>query len=285
MKAIKFVNYFFLSITCILVLVPVIFFRLDRYPEKPMVVVIPSYKNEQWVEKNLSSVFNQKYSNYRVIYIDDCSPDRTYEKVQLLTKNYQQEYRTTIIHNQERQGALANLYKAIHSCKDNEIIVQLDGDDWLAHDHVLAYINCLYANKNIWLTYGQFQEFPSGRIGHLYSQHFPKHVIKNNSMRTYKGLPMSHLRTCYAWLFKLINIDDLMYEGKFYSMSWDKAILAPMIEMAAHHYACTSEILYIYNNSNPINDHKVNVQLQHALADHIAHLKPYQPLEFPKECA
>jgi glycosyltransferase involved in cell wall biosynthesis len=279
MKVIRrIINAIFLTIACVTTLVPLLFFRLDQYPEKPIVVIIPSYKNQQWVEKNLSSVFNQKYQNYRIIYIDDCSPDATYELAQKITSNLSQQHRATIIHNTTRQGAMANLYNAIHSCEDNEIVLQLDGDDWLAHDRVLAYINCIYANEHVWLTYGQFQEFPSGRIGILYNQHFPVHVIKDNSMRTYKRLPMSHLRTCYAWLFKMINKEDLMHDGKFYQMSWDKALLAPMIEMAADHYACISEILYIYNNSNPINDHRVNVELQHSLAEHIAHLKPYHPL-------
>jgi hypothetical protein len=173
---------------------------------------------------------------------------------------------------------MANWYSAIHSCNDNAIIVQLDGDDWLAHDNVLAYINSIYADENIWLTYGQFKEYPSGRIGILYNQYFPHSVIKNNTQRTYKHLPMSHLRTCYAWLFKLIKIEDLMYEGKFYPMACDKAMLAPMIEMAGSHYTCLSEILYIYNNSNPINIHRINMPRQHTIAEHIAHQAPYKPL-------
>jgi hypothetical protein len=173
---------------------------------------------------------------------------------------------------------MANWYNAIHSCKDNEIVVQLDGDDRLAHDYVLAYINCIYANKNIWLTYGQFQEYPSGYIGILYNRHFPREVIKHNTQRTYKYLPMSHLRTCYAWLFKQIKLEDLMYEGKFYPMSCDKALLSPMAEMVGDHYACISEILYIYNNTNPLNVHRLNMPLQHAIAKHITQQKPYQPI-------
>lgn len=272
------INCFFLTIAGIITIVPLLFFRLDQFPEKPIVVIIPSYKNQQWVEKNLSSVFKQKYKNYRVIYIDDCSPDKTYEYAQNTTQVWNQQERTTIIHNETRKGAMANWYNAIHSCKDNEIVVQLDGDDWLAHEHVLAYINSIYANENIWLTYGQFKEYPSGRIGLLYNLPFPQYIIQNNSMRTYRGLPIAHLRTFYAWLFKLVKKEDLMYDGQFFTMTCDKAMLSPMIEMAAHHHTCISEILYIYNNSNPINDHRVNVSLQHSLADYIAHLKPYTAL-------
>src|SRR5437868_2077214 len=41
--------------------------------QKPIVVIIPSYNNVQWCVKNIESVLTQNYSNYRVIYIDDCS--------------------------------------------------------------------------------------------------------------------------------------------------------------------------------------------------------------------
>lgn len=51
-----------------------------------MVVVIPSYKNAQWYECNLASVFEQTYKNYSVIYIDDASPDKTGYLVQAYVK-------------------------------------------------------------------------------------------------------------------------------------------------------------------------------------------------------
>lgn len=274
----KIINGVFLTIACITTLVPLFFLRLDQYPEKAIVVIIPSYKNQQWVEKNLASVFTQKYKNYRVVYVDDNSPDNTYALAQEVTARFNQTHRTTIIHNEARKGAMANWYNTIHSCKDKEIVVQLDGDDWLAHPYVLAYINSIYANKNIWITYGQFLEYPSARLGILYNLPFPHKVVQNNTQRAYKNLPMAHLRTFYAWLFKQIKLEDLMYEGNFYPMACDKAQLAPMIEMAGEHYACISEVLYIYNNSNPINVHRINMPLQHAIAEHIAQQKHCQPL-------
>lgn len=278
MKVIKCIG---VCVVLIELAIPVLFFRLDQYKQKPIVVIIPSYKNERWVEKNLKSVFNQKYDNYRVIYVNDCSPDATGAMAEKIIDECSSSGRTRLINNSTRVGAMENLYHAIHLCKDNEIVVVLDGDDWFAHDYVLAYINCIYANKDIWLTYGQFQEYPSTYIGHLYSMPFPKSVVENNSFRLYRSLPISHLRTFYAWLFKEIKCEDLMKDGKFYSMSSDKAMMAPMIEMAGTHWTCINEILYIYNNSNPINDHRVDVTLQHALADEIAHKTPYLRVEKP----
>ncbi len=42
--------------------------------EKHMVIVTASYKNAQWYAWNLDSVFDQKYENWHLIYVDDCSP-------------------------------------------------------------------------------------------------------------------------------------------------------------------------------------------------------------------
>src|ERR1700733_7929082 len=54
---------------------------------KPIVVVIPSYNNPPYCERNLRSVLDQKYDNFRVIYIDDCSADNTYASVQQLVES------------------------------------------------------------------------------------------------------------------------------------------------------------------------------------------------------
>jgi len=60
------------------------FNRAQNTNEKPIVLIVASYNNTQWYKWNLDSIFNQKYKNYHVIYIDDCSKDDTYE----LVKNY-----------------------------------------------------------------------------------------------------------------------------------------------------------------------------------------------------
>ena len=200
--------------------------------EKPIVVVIPSYNNEQWVENNLTSVLNQKYENFKVIYVDDCSSDNTYQLAKQITEKNNQQCRTTIIHNSQRYGALANLYTSIHECDDNSIIITVDGDDWLPHDGVLAYINKIYTENDIWMTYGQFMEYPTGIRYYVYSKPFSEDVIRNNTFRRTQQLPVSHLRTFMLGCFKSIKLQDMLYEGNFYSMTWDKVMEAPMIEMS-----------------------------------------------------
>lgn len=218
----------------------------------------------------------QSYSNYRVIYIDDASSDNTADLVASIVRKKGQEFRFTFIRNHERVGALANIYRAIHEgCSDDEIIVSLDGDDWFYDAQVLRRVNEAYSKGEIWLTHGTLVEFPSRVKG--WSLPIPSDIVSANAFRIYRC--PSHLRTFYAWLFKKIALEDLQQEGAFFPMTWDQAIMFPMIEMAAERHAFIPEVTYVYNMFNPINDNKVDPQLQRDLEAVIRAKPPYQRLD------
>ncbi len=218
----------------------------------------------------------QKYPHWRMIYIDDCSPDGTGDLVAKFIKKNKLEDKITLIQNKTRRYGLPNQYDAIHSCKNNEVIVNLDGDDWLHNPNVLTYLSKIYSDKNIWLTYGQWISFPTG--GKSWCTDMPRDIIQANSFREYTHIP-SHLRTFYAGLFKMINKEDLMHDGEFFRMTQDMATMIPMIEMARDHFKFIDKLLYVYNADNPINDHKVNGGLQKKIDLIIRSLKPYTPLK------
>jgi glycosyltransferase involved in cell wall biosynthesis len=242
--------------------------------EKPMVIVIPSYKNIKWYESNLKSVFDQNYDNYRVIYLDDCSPDGTGEAVQKYIQDCHQENRVQLVRNTNRIGALANIYAAVHSCQEHEIIVLLDGDDKLHHDHVLSDLNKAYASKNVWFTHGTLMEYPWGNV--TWCEPIPHEAFEKRNYRKFKC--PSHLRTFYTWLFKKIKLQDFLYKGQFYPMAWDMAIMFPLAEMAEERHLFFEEPNYDYNMANPINDNKVDPALQNLLDAFIRNCQPYSRL-------
>lgn len=256
----------------------VFLFALNSYAleHKEIVVIIPSYNNNVWCERNLSSVINQTYDNWSAIYIDDCSCDGTADAVQKYLVDHQTTHTITLICNEQRQGALYNLYHAITQCADDAIIITLDGDDWLAHDRVLEHINQLYNNPEVWMTYGTYQIYPDATLGSWHA--IGQSVIDANAFRQSKWVS-SHLRTFYAGLFKHIAPEDLMYEGAFFSVTWDMAFMFPMLEMAGNHSRHVPEVLYVYNQSNPINDYKVRLPLVLAMNKLIRSRKCYEPLE------
>jgi len=223
--------------------------------ERHMVVVICSYNNEKYYEWNLDSVFAQEYKNYHVLYVNDCSRDNTGSFVMDYIEEQGMHDKAIVYHNKERRKALANLYHAIHTCKPTDIVVILDGDDRFSNTKVLQRINQAYADQNVWLTYGQFRVHPSGELG--FCRAYPTRVVHRRGFRYYPDTP-SHLRTFYAGLFHKIRKDDLMFQGDFFPVTYDLAVMFPMVEMARLHHQFISDILVDYNGGNPINDHKGN---------------------------
>ncbi len=245
--------------------------------EKPFAIVVPSYNNSAYCKKNISSVLDQNYTNYRVIYIDDCSTDDTFAKVDALISESPLAPRFILQRNTSNQGALANLYRAVHCCRDDEIVLILDGDDFLAHENVLKTLNKVYADPEVWMTYGNYLDYPSFKQEPLICKELPQKVIASGAFRSAEW-SASHLRTFYASLFKKIRLSDLLYEGKFFPMAADLASTYPLLEMAGTHSRFIKDILYLYNRSNPLNDHKKNGSLQRACADCIKKLPHYSPL-------
>ncbi|MFC1842063.1 glycosyltransferase family 2 protein [Candidatus Dependentiae bacterium] len=258
-----------------------------NYPEKPMVIEIPSYNNKDWYKRNLDSVFNQNYTNYRIIYTNDASTDGTGDLVEQYIKERGQEHRVTIIHNKENRGAMANHYTAAHMCKDYEIILHLDGDDWFKHENVLQIVNKAYNEKNIWLTYGQFERLYYKRAEKTTNTKLgtcdtvSKKVILHNAYRQIQWITSS-LRTFYAGLFKHIKLKDLLCDGTFYNATCDLGLMYPMVEMTGGKFSFIEEVLYVYNKLTNLSDNKLRVLRQVYLKHFIRSQKSYEPLQIDK---
>ena len=62
-------------------------------------------------------------------------------------------------------------------------------------------------------------------------------------------------------------------------MAWDTALMIPMLEMARERHLFIPDILYVYNTTNTISDHRVDRSFQHMLDVFIRNLQPYEKLE------
>lgn len=246
--------------------------------EQEIVVVVPSYNTREWAERNIISITQQNYKNFTVLYYVDCSTDGSYEYIHYLLELYDTDHRVTLIYNEIRKGALANHWDAVHRCNDNVIIVHLDGDDWFAHQNVLKRINEEYADGDVWVTYGQYIEYPTNTLGHCKA--VGQNIINENLWR-YLALPLptTHLRSFRACLFKQILLQDLIDNGAFLPTSGDIAFFWPILEMAGKHVRFINEILYVYNAANDLNDYKVRLQQQLYYFNFLRNKKRYIPLD------
>ncbi len=244
--------------------------------QSDFVVVIASYNNEKYCIGNLESLVKQTYPFWRAIYINDCSTDKTGELVEKFVQERKMGHKIKVVHNKTNVGAMANFYKWIHTIDPEHIVVHLDGDDRLAHPMVLERLAYVYADKNVWMTYGSYRPEPDDYV--RVCKPFPDWVIKKNAFREYDWTA-SHLKTYYAKLFHNVKRRQFIHDGRFVPMACDLAIMFPILEQSSKgHIRYIPEELYIYNYTTPINDIKKNLSLLLELDKQIRKKSRYKPL-------
>lgn len=108
-------------------------------------IIIPNYNYEHTIEKCLTSIFNQTYTNYEIIFVDDMSTDdsvlivrQTYEKY-LYNNNHKCMKIVRLQQKRLNGGARNEAY--LHLSDDVDYVYYVDSDDWLYDEHSLERIN------------------------------------------------------------------------------------------------------------------------------------------------
>tara|TARA_E500000305_G_C4024167_1_gene240741 strand:+ start:1252 stop:2001 length:750 start_codon:yes stop_codon:yes gene_type:complete len=240
-------------------------------------IIVPMYNVEEWVETTIKSVKEQTYKDYQCILVDDISTDDTVKVVRKLIKG---DKRFKLIVNKEKKYACQNIYEATLKAKpsDEDVIVNLDGDDWLANRNVLRKVSEVYSDKDVLLTYGNHINYPDGEPPWpLFA--YPENIVKENRYREFRYLG-SHLRTYKYKLWKNLKVEDLQdKDGNFYQMGGDVALMVPLCELAGDRARFISDVLYVYNNKNPNNDYKLDHSLQYSVEQEIRQKAKYNKLE------
>ena len=248
--------------------------------ENRILAVSSMYNVEEWISRTINSVVNQDYENYKYILVDDISTDNTVNVAKSLTKD---KNNVIIKTNVEKKYSLRNIYEGIKELnpKDDDIIVTIDGDDWLANNKVFKFLDETYKKTGCWMTYGSYIEYPTGNMG-IESSQYPSEQLKDPNFNFRKGKwRASHLRTFKYGLWKKIKEEDFLdWNGEFYKTSIDKAFMYPMIEMAREKSLFIPQPLYVYNFTNPLNVHKVRRDLQLQTSHYLKEIKqPYEKIE------
>lgn len=216
--------------------------------------IIPSYNNELWIEKNIKSILLQNYTNYHIYYTNDLSNDNTLHILNKLIKIYNLHNKITVYNNSNRiyQGLSRYQMYQNNNILDDDILILLDGDDFLYHSNVLNILNNIY-QKGYEMTYGQFlywtKEEGLGNIGG--NKSFPKDIIHNKAYRNYPFITQ-HLRTMKKKIIKDID------KNNFYD--WNNNIINSCTDLIESFHCLektdkhinSEHILLVYNKTNSI---------------------------------
>jgi len=243
------------------------------------VIVTPFRNIENFIAINAYVSLNQKYSNFKVIFIDDCSCDSSNLMLNTVLEEGNFE-NCSVITNQERKYALENIVNAIQNSdiNDEDVVILVDGDDWFSSPNVLNHLDHVYSNYDCVSTYGSYSYFANGlyrRMG-VEPSEYPQDVIKNNSFRQDRWRA-SHLRTFKFHIWKEIALFDLMVHGSYFKYAYDQAIMLPVLEISGSRSKYIDKNLYVYNKLGD-NVDKTHAVEQTNLANIIRSRKPYEPL-------
>ncbi len=106
-------------------------------------IITPCYNHQLYLDRCIESIENQDYPKdlIKMTIIDDNS------LIPLKTK--ETSFNLKIIKNKIRMHPAYNRYIVYNNVNDNDIIVFLDGDDWLSDNKCLHTINNVYQNNKI----------------------------------------------------------------------------------------------------------------------------------------
>lgn len=249
----------------------------EQEPSQTFRIITPFFNTEGFIGRTTYSLQRQNNKNFMCYMIDDCSTDSSATIAGLSTAG---DSRFELIQNLDKKYALQNIAETIDSIEninDEDIIILLDGDDWLPSDKTLSHLEKIYNSSDCLMTYGSYVYAPQGEKG-VEPSEYPEDVINNNSFRSDKWRA-SHLRTFKYKLWKEINHDDLKNKDGYYKVAYDQAIMLPLLEMAAERAVYIPEVMHVYNRINPLNVDKTKQQEQFETAQEVRAKKPYQRLE------
>ena len=213
-----------------------------------VVVIFSTAVNEQFWERNLSSLLSQSYDHYRVVYLDDGSSQRMLERIESYVNAHRKSAIVSIIRKEKLKTQFELYSGVVRSLDDEDVVVHLDGNDWLAHDRVLQKLNDAYSCQSVWLTYGGYLEYSPGTGSCI--EAFQQQC---NGQRRASSMPWfrSPLKTYYAKLFKQFDFDSMYQEDQALSgSSW--SFMLPMVQMAGCHVHYIPEVLYVHNTASSI---------------------------------
>ena len=128
-------------------------------------VIVPVYKVEKYIAECIESILAQTYTNFRLILVDDGTPDNA---GQICDKYAKKDTRITVIH-QENAGVTRARARGVEEAIDCEFITFVDGDDKLLENALFELHNrmddcvdiimntCYYINGNKIFQYESYK--------------------------------------------------------------------------------------------------------------------------------
>jgi glycosyltransferase involved in cell wall biosynthesis len=191
------------------------------------VFLTPAYNCKLEIKKTLMSMISQSYDNWRAVFVDDVSTDGTGEYITSLSKKFGYEKRITVARREEKYGEVRNTIEELKYIAPNEVVVRLDGGDWLTENDTLYFLNEIYKKHDPAVCWTAHRwAYTNNNISNQMS------LQPNMSVYQHPWVS-SHLKTFRASALKKVDnknfFDD---DGNWIMIACDQAVFLPMMHLA-----------------------------------------------------
>lgn len=211
-------------------------------------IIMPVYNGEKYLKEAIDSILNQKFKDFELIIINDCSKDNTLK----IINSYNDE-RIILVNNDKNLGIAQTLNKGIEISK-GKYIARMDADDICYPHRLETQINFMENNLDIGMCGSAVEVFTDKssdihkcplnhneiKVLQIFNSAFchpaimiKKEILEQNNLRYndfYEGMEDYELWIRMSKVTKLANIDDILLKYRSHSGQVTKSVTNEQFE-------------------------------------------------------
>ena len=206
-------------------------------------IIVPIYNSEKYLERCISSIIQQTYSNIEIILINDGSTDKSLE----ICKDFAKKDNRIILYNGKNEG-VSNARNRGINLSNGEYITFIDSDDSIDKDYIKCMVENII-NEDYLIKYNYNKELKAKTY---HRDKFLKKIIQGNVFGA-----------CWGYLFSKKILKDIYFDSNTSYM--EDAIFIVEYLLRVKYVKILKEGLYHYNyniesltNSNNNMEKKLN---------------------------
>lgn len=119
----------------------------------PLVTVyVLSYKHEDFIERCLRSIIHQTFTDFEIVFIDNNSPDQTFERGLAVLENSGVKFKAE--RTKENLGCVRGLNYGLKKYAKGKYMTPLAGDDWWDMENLAYKVEFMEKNLQYGMVYG-----------------------------------------------------------------------------------------------------------------------------------
>lgn len=221
--------------------------------EKKIGIIVPIYNTEKYIRKCLDSILAQTYTNFRLILVDDGTPDNAGK---ICDEYAKKDSRITVIH-QKNSGVTCARTRGVEAANNCEFIMFVDSDDSLPSDAIETLVSIMTPDNDIAL--GRVFRYKSGErneenLEQSRIKEFKLHYSKHRG-NMIQGIEAG----LWAKLFRRSIITDDVFDIPRNIYMGEDVIASTRISFNNKRYVCaTNKYVYKYRQHSESIMHSFN---------------------------